>query len=186
MKSVVGLALAAATLLVSRPSEACSPLYNFDHVTDPAYADDVTPPGAPYVALRSVTRHGDNGGGGASCAGLSQIELGVAATDDRAPADQLGYQVTVLSPESPVSGFGDRIVKPQLGTLFMRFDFDAEPFDLDLEVRAVDLNGNVGEPTTYSARIEPPDVDDGGCSAGGASPGWLGLAALALLRRRRR
>jgi MYXO-CTERM domain-containing protein len=191
MKGVFALVLATSTLIVSRPSRACSPLGNVEHDLDPAYVNDTVAPSAPVVTLGDVAPPPRRPTGG-GC-GSSYVELVVEATDDRAPANGLGYDVTILTPDTPLND-DTRIVRGFGGhSLYVGFTHvpdDLTGFQLDVEVRAVDLNGNVGEPTAFSTYIELPalvvDEDDGGCSAGGASPGWLGLAALALLRRRRR
>jgi hypothetical protein len=50
-----------------------------------------------------------------------------------------------------------------------------------MSVRAVDLNGNIGEPTLVDVEYEAPQPSpDGGCNAGG-SPGLV-LALLVLAR----
>lgn len=184
MKVMLGWVFATSALLASRPSDACIPLGNTDHDIDAEFAADTVAPGAPSVALGEVARADAN-----SCTG-SYVELLVDATDDQAPTNRLGYDVTILDDDSVLLDDA-RVVRSFGQSLYLHFvpplRDDLAAFDLRAEVRAVDLNGNIGEPTLFEAHVDVPEPGDGGgCSAGGTSPGWLGLAALALLRRRRR
>ncbi len=182
MKVVVALGFAAVTVASMPTAGACIPPTNFEHQLDPAHGNDTVAPGAPTVTLGEIRRPTSESN---DCSG-SYVELIVHATDDRAPADRLGYDVTILDATTPLVD-DMRVLGGEGQSLYLQFTgrHPALVFPLNVEVRAVDLNGNTSTATAFSAEIELPP-DDGGCSATGTSPGWLALAALALLRRRER
>lgn len=97
-------------------------------------------------------------------------------------------RLKVVGGEAPFAVPGD--LRPHLGLDVANLPIgDARGFMFALEIRAVDLNGNVGAPVVLTIVDEPPP-EDGGCAvgAGGGSAASLGLAlgALALATRRRR
>ena len=176
-----------------RPAAACSLLGNGEHQRDAAYASDTVAPSAVTAAAavhRSADDSGCGGVSGGTCGDLASISITVAATDDAAPVDKLGYQLRVVSGELPagltipttpvISYAGDE--------LYFYFNYgDRSGFVVDLEIRAVDLNGNLGPPSV----ITIGEPGDSGCQAGGrpggaATLGGVLLALLAVFARRRR
>jgi len=151
--AVLALLLAPS---IPRPTGACSPLPENDgsHVVDPAFAGDAVAPSA-VTATFSVIHPSNEGSRGCApidCGpGVPHIDLDVVATDDRAPTDRLGYHLTVLSGEPPGGlSLPSGPVLTAYGDLLLRFAADAGGFNFALEVRAVDLNGNVGPPSTIT------------------------------------
>jgi len=187
------LAAAGVALVVApRPADACSLIANGDWQPDTAQASDTTPPAAPTVEITDVHRSEDRSGcgGTSSCGDLATIHLAVSATDDRATAAQLGYELRVVG-GTPPAGFDPEAagrVTPAFGDeLVFYFDFAAPSFEVDVEVRAVDANGNLGPPTVVTISDV---VDRGGCTTHRANSGMIGfgltaLAAAVALRRRR-
>lgn len=139
-----------------RPTGACSALPDNagEHVVDTAFATDLVPPSAVTVAI-AVEREpgsGNGGCGGAACSDRSNIVfLSVDATDDRAPSARLGYQLTVVAGQVP-SGMiiPTTAVGAIDGDLRLWFPNDTKAIAFDLEIRAVDLNGNVGPATVVA------------------------------------
>jgi MYXO-CTERM domain-containing protein len=192
MRTPVILSAALLCILLPSPREAaaCSLVWNDDLVSDPAFADDDIAPGATTVEEVVVHRSEDSGCAASSCGDLASIQITVAADDDRAPADRLGYHLTLASgtlprgltlpPEPIVPGGGP-------GRIVLFFSPDVDSLDFELSIRAVDLNGNHGAPAI--ARVV--DRTSGGCSApGGRSRPWslvglLLVLGLALRRRSR-
>jgi uncharacterized protein (TIGR03382 family) len=182
-------ALVLAALLEPRPASACSLVGNDDHTLDAAYANDTVAPSA-VVAGAVIYRSADDAGcaGASSCGDIASIAISVAATDDAAPADKLGYQLRVVGgdvpaglniPTQPVMTYGG-------DELYFYFNYgDRSGFAFDLEIRARDLNGNLG-PAMVMTVGEPGE--GGGCSSSGGNLPALGavLVALALVLRRRR
>jgi hypothetical protein len=168
--------------LAARPADACSLLGNGTWARDPAYADDRVAPTAPAV---DATFHaGDRDD---MCGFEAYLEVRVSgATDDRTASDQLGYRVTTSSAQlAPALGDGPvTIAEAGAGALVFHVFEHVEADTIELEVRAVDLNGNHSEPT----RVTRPYVDtgDGGCATGGAASPLLALALGGLVRRRAR
>jgi uncharacterized protein (TIGR03382 family) len=182
--------LALAALLEPRPAAACSLVGNVDHMLDAAYASDTVAPTAVTASAVIYRSADDTGCGGASsCGDIASIAISVAATDDAAPADQLGYQLRVVGGDPPRGlNLPTAPVMPYSGEdVYVYFDYgDRSGFSFDLEIRARDLNGNLG-PATVITVAEP--ADGGGCSTGGDGklPALGGaLLALALVLRRRR
>jgi MYXO-CTERM domain-containing protein len=189
-------ALAATSALVAlpRPAAACSLITNDVWIQNEAHATDDTNPSQPTVGAIETGRHFDdsNGCGNiASCGSYGTMEIEISATDDRAGAQDLGYEVTVIGGNPPRDFDPSRErVRPAFdGRLIFYFDVDAPDFSVDLEIRAVDGNGNVGEPIVVTVNDFAPS--DGGCATGkrGGSVAALGsivLAAAFAMRRRRR
>jgi MYXO-CTERM domain-containing protein len=191
--SLPALGLAALATLVThlwpRPAGACSLVGNDDHQLDAAYANDTVAP-SMVTAAAIVHRSADDVGcaGASSCGDIASIAVSVAATDNAAPIDKLGYQVRVVDgdvpaglniPVQPVTTYGG-------DDLYFYFNYgDRTGFVFDLEIRARDLNGNLGPPTV----ITVGEPGEGGCSTGSGDklPALAGvLVALALVLRRRR
>lgn len=159
-------ALAAFALLATttfpRFSGACSPAPTDGGTLfpDPAYAADVIPPSAVTASVVDVNRPLDRseigcGGGGTCGRGPGEITLALSATDESSGAE-VGYKFTVVGGQPP-EGFwiGPNFNDPLRtlegsGTIGLTFDPDAKPFSFDLEIRAVDLNGNEGAPVVVA------------------------------------
>lgn len=156
-------------------------------IPDLATAGDVTPPSATTVDSIKASVVDDDPE--ASC-GTSDYCIGAVltvkflATDDVTPADRIGFKVKILSGQPPEEfELGPMPVKGNQARF--TYAFPSEAFSLDMEVRAIDLNENLGPPTLFTvsqpAQSERPREPL-------ASKLWLGLIALAGvlgIRRRR-
>ncbi len=185
------LLVASLLALNARPAEACCAVagggacgyggYTL-HVIDPAQADDTTPPSAPIVDV-GITRYDE----GCGSHGLD-LELAMQATDDRAPAERIGFLITVASGEFSIE-VDDGAIVPY-GPVSFYFAEDELPFEGELEVRAIDLNGNIGPPTIVEVSSSAPSSRKRFASVRGAGPmltyGLVGLALVIARRRRRR
>ena len=153
------LVAAVAVVAVPRTADACSLATNDQWVADPTHSADQTSPSTPEVANVAVTRSEDSGGCGmSSCGDRATIHLDVSATDDRAQAELIGYEVRVVGGEAPagLDPMRDGRVRPSGGELLFYFDYGAPGFTIDLEIRAVDLNGNLGPPQIVTVSdVEP-------------------------------
>src|SRR5262245_26702856 len=98
MRALLVVAPLLAFLANARPAEACCAVagsgacgggYYALHVTDPEHADDTTPPNAPTVEVE-ITRYDQ----GCGSHGLD-LALSMQATDDRAPAERIGFLITI-------------------------------------------------------------------------------------------
>ena len=124
-----------------------------------------------------------------SCADIGRIDLTLTASDDRTPAEDVGYKLRFASGERPDADL--RLPEEPVHSPMTLYWGDGasdiqESFDFFLEIAAVDRAGNTG-PWTL---IEIADAGSGcGCrvrGGGTASLGVfvLGLGLLGLLRRR--
>lgn len=158
----------------ARDASACSAALPDELELDAAYVDDRTPPSPPTVTVETHVSTGTN------CGDFGLVTFSVASVDDRAPTEKLGFRLALVSSDSSVSTRPYAVV-PVGGHIFEFFDPTVESLHAQLSVRAVDLNGNMSEPTlvdvTYEAPLPPPEQ---GCNSGG-SPG-LALALLVLAR----
>jgi len=177
-------AAVVASVALPSPASACSPERGNDPwEMDPTQASDSTPPSPPTVEGFTERKEGSDLEG--MCGDSAALRLRVSATDDQTTPAQIGYEVTIVGGDRPL-GF-DPESKGRITALSDRltygFDFDADSFSVDLEVRAVDGNGNVGPPTLITVE----DDDGGGCTtgAGGMGFGMLAFATAFTLRRRR-
>ena len=98
---------------------------------------------------------GDRGGCGMddSCGGgVSMVHLRVDASDDQTPAEQLGYRFVIVGGQPPPHiGFPSDDRVSGWGEFNWRFDGEYRgAFSFDVEIRAVDLNGNVGPATVVT------------------------------------
>ena len=173
-----------------RPADACVRPDDglVPHVLDPAHANDTTPPAASQVTF-SVSRSKIDGGCTAKtdCDGeYGRIYVDIVASDDATPVAKLGYLVRVVGgdvPEQLINPWFDSDARQQAeGSISYGFDYDDNAFDFELEVRVVDLNGNISEPTIV--RIHDHQ-DSGGCATGAGSPAAFVLGALLLVLRPR-
>lgn len=190
----------AFVLALHRLAEACSFGFNPHQLDEAEKAVDTTPPGTPVVGPISITRgHGPARSGcsstASSCDDIGAITFTLSATDDRTPAEKMGFRLTARRPAT-LEGFFPVGMDVRLfeGLMAVRWldgaTNDQESLDFELEVRAIDLAGNV---STEPAIIKVHQ-DTGGCSFGrgstqsGDRPGVVvfGLAALLMVVRRRR
>lgn len=183
------LVAAVALVALPAPADACDRAGNSSWRSDEPIAGDTTPPSVPTAEVIGVTRSEERSGCGtmSSCGNSAIIALAVSSTDDRATVAQIGYEITIVGGDPP-RGFNPeergRVIPALDDTLVFDFAFDAGSFSMDLEIRAVDANGNVGEPTLVTVE---DFVDDGGCRAGGNVVGFGMLAfATAFAMRKRR
>jgi len=150
MKNVAALVLLVLAPSIPRPSGACSPAEDDDgpHERDPAFVTDTVAPSAVDATFDVYRSSG--GGGCDSCGGgFNTIQLSLTASDDRTPEGRMGYRFTIVGGQPPPSILfptGDRIAS--YGQVNWRFDSAYHgSFSFDVEIRAVDLNGNVGPAT---------------------------------------
>lgn len=149
-----GLPVGGCLLTVDDDPEVCRSSHQ-QFVPSPLAKDDLTPPGATSVV--EVRMEVDDPKAEASCT-LGRFCYGAAiiaqfrATDDLTPADQLGFTVALLG--APPKGF-------ELGPMPIRgsegrftYPLPAKAFSLEMDVRAVDLNNNVGPPTRFTV-VQP-------------------------------
>jgi hypothetical protein len=190
MRFVVPTVYAVLLAVSVRPADACVPPDDeiSDHELDPAHASDSTPPATPTADFTIARNETDSGCLSKSdCDGKSaDIYINVDGTDDATPTDRLGYILTITGGDKPhgmYSRFQDGmpVFQPR-GELSYGFDYDDEDFAFDLEIRTVDLNGNVSEPTVLHIEEHAP----GGCSTSAQRTEWLLLPVLAFALRRRR
>lgn len=166
---IPALGLASLVLLTTttypRVGGACLPLQDNagPWTLDAAYASDVVPPSA-VTATASVARFDDPAEGGCGdqhdfdCggSGSARIELRLRATDDQVGSD-VGYQFLVVGGQPPEGfrvGPGSGPLRPNdpssSTSIGLRFANDASAFSFDLEIRAVDKNGNAGPPVVLT------------------------------------
>jgi MYXO-CTERM domain-containing protein len=193
-------ALAATSALVAlpRPASACSLATNDLWIQNPAHASDTTAPSRPAIGAVEVTRHFEDEQSGcgrnvSSCGSFGTMEINVSATDDRAQAQDIGYEVRIVGGNAPDAFDPTREgrVRPFFGEgrMIFFFDVDSPDFSVDLEIRAVDGNGNVGDPIVVTVTDEQPESSSG-CAAGKQGSlvgfGLIAFATALALRRRRR
>jgi hypothetical protein len=158
MKRLAVLALILIAPSIPRPTGACStvPENNGPHGLDLAFASDTVAPSAGIASASIDTADGDGGGGGGCgtplCGdGGSFVVLNVSATDDRAPGERIGYRLTIAGGQPPQGlDLPATAVLSFSGDLLLRFPINAPAFAFDLEIRAVDLNGNIGPSTVVA------------------------------------
>jgi hypothetical protein len=195
----LGLVVLAGVVGDAGTAEACSFASNQPLVIDPqAQASDSTPPSPPSVGVESITRGKGPQPAGcgqsvSSCDDIGWIVLTVDATDDQTASAGLGYQVELVAGDLPAGlALPNGPVLPREGRLLLVWtdgaSDDQEAISFTLALRAVDLAGNVGQPTT----VQINDPGSGGCSIAARRPGssWpastlVVLLAARLLRRRR-
>jgi hypothetical protein len=187
----IGLLLAAALLCAARPAgAACPPATLEEHQLDPAYASDTEAPSTTTV-YGGVFRCVDE-----DRTARAGVDIQVTARDPQLYPEQLGYQVTV-SRGTPPPGLElpSFPVVPEISgsSSLLHFYYDAayrDGFDIDVEVRARDLNGNLGEPGRINlVESDERDVDhDSGCfsQGGNLAPTEAFLVGAFVMRPRRR
>lgn len=190
MRGLVLFTSAVAFLAKPATATACSPAFGyFAHSLDEAHQADALPPGAPSVAVSleetEEVDHGCDNPCGSS--GGRRLVLTVSAVDDRTPTDRMGYRIRATGKHVPrhlARELGDLIPGWFPNTIVFKLGSEGR-LDFELEVRAVDLNGNAGPPIYTQIN----DSDTGGCrTTGHARPLGLLLVTLAIIlatRRRR-
>jgi hypothetical protein len=182
-------AVLVALFAVPGDADACElePPQITPHELDPAYANDTVAPGTPQ-AMFSISRH-EVGGGCAQtdCDGkYANVYVDVTGGDAQTPPERLGYILTITG-DTPARLFtavpnGMPVFQPQ-GSFTYGFDYDDHEYAFDLEVRTVDLNGNVSEPML----LHIAEHDAGGCSTTSSMRSvWLALPVIGFVLRRRR
>lgn len=170
---IAGAMLVLGALHLGTPAQACSISPPAAFVVDPqAAASDTSGPGAPTVSVVSIKR-----GKGAdtdyascsksvsSCDDLGTVTLRIQAQDDQTPREELGFKIDLVDgvapagldlPSGPVRLFGENV--------YLHWgdgaSDDQESFAFTLEIRALDLSGNVGPASTV--RVEDAGTG-GGC-----------------------
>jgi MYXO-CTERM domain-containing protein len=134
---------------------------------------------------------------GSSCDGHGVISFTVTATDDRTDVSKMGYRWMKTRGREPVGGLlfaGQDVRALHENVVYLHWSDgetdDQEDLDFDIEVRAVDLAGNV---SPQAATVAVRD-DRGGCHIGTSTPrsaktagmALLSLSVAALVLRRRR
>src|SRR3990172_5429235 len=125
-------------------------------------AVDVTPPGAVTVAELVITRGQMDGCELNSCADIGRIDLTLTASDDRTPAEDVGYKLRFASGERPDADL--RLPEAPVHSPMTLYWGDGasdiqESFDFFLEIAAVDRAGNTGPWTLI-------EIADGGSGGG--------------------
>ncbi len=173
----------------TRPAHACSLAHAQAHELDPAYTNDMIAPTA-VTASAAILRTEEGGCGDKPdpCGDLAVIAITLEASDDATSFADLGYELRLAGGELPLgltlpSG-PVRSSSTLGGRLGLSFDGDDHAgFSFDLEIRARDLNGNLGPPTVLT--IGEPG-EDGCATSHGSFAGFAGvLLALAFSARRR-
>lgn len=175
--------VALLAVALPRPADSCSISVPSPHQKDPQHATDVTPPSATFVTTSRV----ESSDGGGCCGGARRwIELGLVASDDKTSADELGYKLTVVGGEPPRNFPETQTLQYGGDRMPVSVDFEDAAFAFDLEIRAVDLNGNEGPPVVVEIAFQ---AESSGCSTSSELPVWamfvIGALALAIRRRRR-
>lgn len=173
------LVAAAAVVAVPRTADACSLAGNGLWNADPNHASDSTAPSMPEVLDVTVSRTADSGGCvAAGCGDRAVIQLELSATDDRAQTELMGYEVRIAGGQPPRGLDPMREGRVQGQTFFFFFDYGAPGFTVDLEIRAVDLNGNLGPPTIVTVS---DDQDSGGGCMAARQHGLVGFGLVLLV-----
>ncbi len=152
-----------AVLTGAKAALACSFAGQTPHQLDEAeIVADAAAPGRPDVEGVGITRgRGPRDVGCSqqvsSCDDMGVIELSVSAADDRSPADELGYRLSLASGELPAGlQLPAGAVRAERGLIVLPWSDgasdDQEAFSFELSLVAVDLAGNEGPPTQVPLR----------------------------------
>jgi hypothetical protein len=187
-----------ASWLVPRSAQACDLRGDSFHTIDPALQGvDSQPPTLAPIGEVMIHRGHDPESRGCIDSGicgefLGSFSIAVQATDDIAPAERIGYRVSVAS-GTPPQGFHMRDPIRANGSLWVWWNDgatgDQEAFDFTLSLVAIDEAGN--ESAAQTVHIQDGG-SGGGCRIGGRRSSTGGVVAAALLaitaaaRRRRR
>lgn len=156
LRQVALLLVLAVTPSIPRWSGACEPALRDGGTWEarPTAGDTQGP--TQVTATSTIERHGESHsplGCGTTCGqGFAYIVLQLSAVDDIATPDTIGYRFAIASGQPPeiYDALSEtKLVDPyseggrEIG---LRFDINAAPFTFDLEVVAVDGNGNESAP----------------------------------------
>jgi hypothetical protein len=169
--ALTALALAFG-ITAPAPADACTLVPIEDHELDAAHAGDTVAPSAVMASALVERQDTDQGCGAQSkCGGGAWITIAVAATDNATAVDKLGYELRIINGEPPDGlTIPTNPVTPVGGQLYFYFNADDRVgFELDIQLRARDLNGNLGPPTVVTVG-EPAE---GGCATSHRSPATL-------------
>jgi hypothetical protein len=195
-KFVLALTLAAFLLALSAPPASACSIADYRHVLDETEQElDSTPPGVVEVLDVEVHRgrgpdcEGLGGYSATSCDDIGWISITVVPpADDRTPADEMGYRLSIV--EGDLAGIicRDLDVRAQDGVLHLHWidgdTDDQEPVDFQVVLQAIDLGGNLGP---ASAPVDVRHPGSGGCRTAvhNSVEAWLCLLAIALAALRR-
>lgn len=195
--ALVAASYAAFSASFPAPARACSFRFLEHFVDNDEVAVDTTPPAAPVITEvlfhRRPDRSSQNGcnQSASSCDGTGTIGISIdMVADDRTAEADMGYVIEIAGGELPEQmALPEEAVRAdESGILWLWFGDRDQAIDFTVTVRARDLGGNVGEPTTVNV-IDGAQDGGSGCSAGASGgPATLAVVMLALaasLRRRR-
>jgi hypothetical protein len=148
---VYGLAfLIALGPSIPRLVGACSVIQRYNGYSSddrPQTPGDTTPPSL------SVTYHFDRtasgcGNDGPCDTNLSFLVLVPTPSDDQTPPEFIHYRLEILGGTPLIDGWqlDDIHGISRDGVIGMTFDDDIEDFEFDLQITAIDINGNASEP----------------------------------------
>lgn len=154
MKHFVAVALLVVAPSIPRPVGACSPVSEDDgpHAVDVAFSTDTVAPSAVDATV-DVYRSSTGGGGCAnSCGnGFNMVQISLNAIDDRTSIDRMAYRFTIVGGQPPPGLMWPSDDRFAPGEVNYRFDSSFHgAVSFTVEIRAVDLNGNVGPATTVT------------------------------------
>jgi hypothetical protein len=190
MRLAMHAALVAVVVASSPVAEACvlaDPLL-MPHEVDPAQSSDTTAPAAPQATFTISRREIGGGCVTTDCDGkYAGVHVDVVGMDDATPQNKLGYILTIAGGDVPKGYYGRGFdgmpyFQPD-GTFVLGFDYNDNDFAFDLEIRVIDLNGNISAPTILHI---DEHAGGGGCSTSSSHSEWLLVPVLGLMLRRRR
>jgi hypothetical protein len=156
LRHLAPLLLIALAPSIPRSIGACSlaPRDGGGWYEEPIVGDTSGP--TQLVASYSVYRAPEDSGASLSCAascgpGPSYVLLQLTALDDRTTAENLGYKFAIVGGQPPKNFQYDQILRvdaygPTGNEIGLAFDRDSAPFSFDLEITAIDQNGNESTP----------------------------------------
>lgn len=163
-------------------------------VLDPAeVAVDQSPPDSPRFKIRTVTRGhlGEDQRGcrqsATSCDDLMQVVLSLEEVhDDRTPAARIGYIVDVEGSYGAELSHSQPFVANE-GVLYLHLfeaiDRQDDPINFKIQLTAVDLGGNMSEPSETKRYDDEPNGCAQSTNSSTLFPVLLLILALRLARR---
>jgi hypothetical protein len=160
------------------------------HTLDPEEQElDSTPPGRAEVMLIDITRGRGPKFTGRGWSGSSIDDIGILdfeftpSSDDRTSPDMMGYRIEHIDGELPEGLIPDYDVRARDGVLYLYWidgNTDSqESLDFTLSFRAIDLGGNMGDPSE-PVEIKHPG-SQGGCATTGSRSGEFCIFLLFLM-----
>jgi len=183
--------LPVAVTFEGRQARACSLAGDTPAVIDLTVDNGTVPPSAPSHISTEISRgvgpetSGCGTQSASSCDGIGSISLRLSpSTDDRTPAEKLGYRTILVAGTPPWgSAVSDVAVLMRGETLGFHWiddaDDDQEAFDFTVVIVAVDAAGNESDPSE-EIRIRHGGRDPG-CAVDGTGPRTPTAAVLSLL-----